>query len=51
MIPDPEDWWHEYEPEPIPGVQHLGGRIVALIVTPILIAAVAWTSLRARWRK
>lgn len=52
MIPDPtEDWWSEYDPDPIPGLQHYGGTALALIASALLLAAVAWQALCARWRR
>lgn len=51
MIDPEEPWWHEYDPDPIPGAYTLLGQIVGCIIAPFVFAAIAITALRARWRR
>jgi hypothetical protein len=52
LPPDqPDDWFHEYEPESIPFAAHWGGCLISLIAAPLLLFAVARNALIARFWK
>ena len=49
-LPDPYDWFHEYEPEG-PHFNSAFGCLLGLIALVPLLTIIAWQSLRARWQR
>lgn len=48
---DPEDWWHEYEPESISTDALIIIGIGLLLALPFLHFVAAWNALRDWWRR